>query len=245
MESKAKKTAKKLVIIDDNDDDLKMLSNFLIPRGYEVVTTKTVEEARQTVKFVKPALIILDWELPGIKGIEALEEIQKAAPDSYILMLTIHRDMESKIKAFKAGVDDYLMKPCELEELEIRIENILQRQSSEPTETLQLEDIKLERGPHRVSKDGKMLELSVKEYSLLEYFMLNTNKVITRNMILQHIWGEAAETFTNIVDVYINYLRKKIDTPLHTSYIKTIRGAGYMMRDRAAEKRPEQSKKAA
>ena len=222
----------KVLIVDDNQEDITMVRDFLSTKGYEVLEARSGEHALLKMKQLKPDIIILDWLLPGAQGIDICKEIKTDNPNLPVLMLSVHKSAEHKVKAFHYGCDDYISKPCELEELEIRIQNLLRRNSIVTTKKIfKLGDIEIDILAHRVTKSGQFVDLTVKEYCLLEFLLINAGKVITRNMILEQVWGADTETFTNIVDVYINYLRKKIDPSKGETYIKTIRGIGYMMED--------------
>lgn len=245
MEKTSPKSNPKILVIDDNQDDLRLIKDFLTPRGYEVHELNAAQEVMAKVRQLSPKIVILDWVFPGKEGVNICREIKHTYPEILVFMLTVHKDTEYKVKAFNAGCDDYLTKPCELEELEIRIENLLRRGAEQSAQILKHGDVALDRTAHRVTKNGKVVDLTVKEYTLLEFFMMNPNKIVTRNMILNHIWGENTETFTNIVDVYINYLRKKLDSALQPSIIKTVRGAGYMMEEKAKVQHEEVLEKAA
>ena len=222
----------KVLIVDDNQEDITMVRDFLSTKGYEVLEARSGEHALLKMKQLKPDIIILDWLLPGAQGIDICKEIKTDNPNLPVLMLSVHKSAEHKVKAFHYGCDDYISKPCELEELEIRIQNLLRRNSIVTTKKIfKLGDIEIDILAHRVTKSGQFVDLTVKEYCLLEFLLINAGKVITRNMILEQVWGADTESFTNIVDVYINYLRKKIDPSKGETYIKTIRGIGYMMED--------------
>ena len=222
----------KVLVVDDNQEDINMVRDFLSTKGYEILEARSGEQALLKVKQMKPDLVVLDWLLPGMQGVDICKEIKTTTPNMPVLMLSVHKSAEHKVKAFHHGCDDYVSKPCELEELEIRIQNLLKRSSVITTKKMfKLGDIEVDVLAHRVTKAGQFVDLTVKEYCLLEFLMINSGKVVTRNMILEQVWGADSETFTNIVDVYVNYLRKKVDPPKGDTYIKTIRGIGYMMED--------------
>ncbi len=221
----------KIMIVDDNPNDMQMLREFLIPKGYQVIEAISGEEALEKIRFMKPDVVVLDWVLPGKQGVDVCKEIKTFHPDVPVLMLSVNKDSEYKVKAFQFGCDDYLAKPCELEELEIRLKNLCRRHhpESKSDKVFQLGNIHVDFSAHRVTKRGNSIDLTVKEYCLLEFLIKNINKVVTRTMILETVWGTDTETFTNIVDVYVNYLRRKIDDSGEESLIKTIRGIGYMV----------------
>lgn len=207
--------------------DIALVRDFLTPQGYEVGEAFNGEEALQKIRNSKPDIVILDWVLPGLQGIDVCREIKTNLKDIFIIILSQHKEAEYKVKAFRAGCDDYLTKPCELQELEIRIKNLLNKSSFSLIQgnSFQYEDIHVDFSFRKVTRLGKVVNLNDKEYHLLEYLLRNVNKVVTRSMILEEVWGSDAETFTNIVDIYINYLRRK----LNGSLIKTIQGIGYIV----------------
>lgn len=221
----------KILIVEDDAEDIHLLKNFLVPKGYEVFESFNGEEALNKIKNSHPDIVILDWVLPGMPGIDVCREIRINFPNIYVIMLSQHKESEYKIKAFRTGSDDYLTKPCELQELEIRIKNLINK----PTisfigeKVMQFKNIIVDFSKKKVTRSGRQVELNDKEYSLLAYLLRNANKIITRNMILEEIWGSDTETFMNIVDIYINYLRKKLDEADQESFIKTVHGIGYML----------------
>lgn len=228
----------KVLVVDDNQEDINLVRDFLSTKGYDVLEARSGEQALLKAKQMKPDIVILDWLLPGMQGIDICKEIKTHTPNTPVLMLSVHKSAEHKVKAFHHGCDDYISKPCELEELEIRLQNLLKRSSVITTKRIfKLGDIEIDVSAHRVTQAGQFIDLTVKEYCLLEFLIINAGKVVTRNMILEQVWGADTETFTNIVDVYVNYLRKKVDPPKGGTYIKTIRGIGYMMEDPHAKQK--------
>ena len=149
------------------------------------------------------------------------------------MVISEHDNFEDKRRAMDVSCDEFMTKPYELDELNRHIQRLIQKSASHhPSGKLIYGDLILDQEAHRVSLSGRPIEVSLTEYSLLEYLMTNMNKVLTRKMILEHVWGATStDTFANIVDVYINYLRKKIDKPGHRSFIKTVRGFGYMIEE--------------
>ena len=223
----------KVLLIDDKMEDLKLVERDLKPKGYQVVTAKNGYEGVYQFDKEKPDIVVVDFNMPGISGSDVCKSLKKKNPAIPIILLTIHSNIQNKKEAFQAGCDDYLTKPCETEELMVRMENLLRRAPKKgEQDKLSYGYLALDRKAHRVTKNGKPIELSLTEYTLLEYLLENVDQVLSRKMILEHVWGtNNPETFTNIVDVYINYLRKKVDDPGQRSLIKTIRGFGYMLED--------------
>lgn len=179
-------------------------------------------------------LIILDIKLPLMDGFEICNAIRKINHQVPILMLTALGSLEDKVKGFDYGADDYLLKPFEFEELLVRIRALLkrsiQRTTKEPEAIIQIADLIIDRNAKTATRSGKKVDLTAKEYALLEYLALNEGKVISRLELTEKIWGIDFDTGTNVVDVYINFLRKKIDTGFPSRLIHTRVGLGYMLK---------------
>lgn len=229
-----KKTEKqdlRILIVDDSPEDRNLVKNFFKPKGYEILEAEAGKKGIFQTNHQSPDVVILDYVLPDMDGVSVCAEIKKQKPEIPILMFSIQKDMKHKLAAFQMGADDYVVKPCELEELEIRIQNLVTKARKLYRKVLKLGNIELHPDSHKVTVDGREVELTVKEFQLLEYLMNHAGTAVTRSMILSHVWKESSETFTNIVDVYVTYLRKKIDTDPNKSYIKTVRGIGYMIEE--------------
>ncbi|MCK5915431.1 MAG: heavy metal response regulator transcription factor [Deltaproteobacteria bacterium] len=176
-------------------------------------------------------LILLDVMLPGKDGVEILENLRSHKIDVPIIMLTAKDMVVDKLKGFEAGCDDYIPKPFSFEELLARVRAVLRRHSSAGTNVLNFADLTLDLISHKVIRGGKEIELTAKEYSLMEYLMRNPNRVLTRTMITQHVWDYNFDSFTNVIDVYVNYLRNKVDRGFPQKLIHTVRGVGYILKE--------------
>jgi heavy metal response regulator len=176
-------------------------------------------------------LIILDWMLPEMDGLEVLQKLRQSGVDTPILLLTAKDSVEDKVAGLNEGADDYLTKPFAFSELLARVRVLLRRGQKETKTTLTLGDLTLDLVSHKVKRGDEDIELTSKEYSLLEYFMRNPGKVLTRTMIAEHVWDYNFDTFTNVIDVYINHLRKKIDKNFSKKLLHTMRGVGYVMKE--------------
>jgi DNA-binding response OmpR family regulator len=174
-------------------------------------------------------LMILDLMLPGVTGTEILKTVRKSNSDVPILILTAADATSDKIQNFEAGADDYLTKPFAFAELLVRVKALLRRGSMPRDSKLQVADLELDRLSRQVKRAGKKIELTSKEYGLLEYLMMGAGRVLSRSMIIEHVWDQSFQGLTNIVDVYIRHLREKIDDPYDHKLLKTIRGAGYCL----------------
>jgi len=172
-------------------------------------------------------LVILDLNLPGMDGLEVLKRIRVTRPSVPVLILSSRTKVEDRVKGLDLGADDYLPKPFAFAELAARTRCLLRR-SSNPVETsLRIADLELSRVERRVNRNGQTIDLSPKEFSLLEYLMRNSGRTVTRAMIIEHVWNLSFDTMTNVVDVYVSYLRRKIDDGRDHKLINTIRGVGY------------------
>ncbi len=176
-------------------------------------------------------LIILDIMLPGKDGISICKELRNKKIDAPILMLTAKDKIGDKVMGLDSGADDYLAKPFSFEEFLARVRALLRRQKIEKTTTLKVADLELDQLTHKVKRQDKEIPLTSKEYALLEYLMFHANQVVTRTMLSEHVWHEDFDSFTNVIDVYVNYLRNKIDKGFKKRLIHTIRGIGYILKE--------------
>lgn len=176
-------------------------------------------------------LIILDVMLPGTDGISICRELRKKNIEVPILMLTAKDDVRDKIFGLDSGADDYLTKPFAFDEFLARVRVLLRRQRVNKTTTLKVADLEMDQLTHKVTRGGKEIELTATEYSLLEYLMLNANQVVTRTMISEHVWDQDFDSFSNVINVYVNYVRKKVDTGFSKKLIQSVRGTGYILKD--------------
>jgi len=175
-------------------------------------------------------LVILDLMLPGLSGLELLKALRKKQITVPVLILTARSQLDQKVMGLDAGADDYLTKPFAIEELLARVRALLRRGFGEAAGVLQVDDLMLNPATREVTRGGKRIELTSKEYALLEYLMRNAGRVLTRPMIAEHVWNLDFDTFTNVIDVYVNYLRNKIDRGRDRKLIHTMRGSGYVLR---------------
>jgi DNA-binding response OmpR family regulator len=174
-------------------------------------------------------LLILDIMLPQRDGMSVLTEVRRHHLDTPVLMLTAKDEVEDRVAGLNAGCDDYLPKPFAFAELLARTRALLRRRAGEKSVMLRAGDLVLDPIAHRVTRDGRLIELTSREYSLLQYFLQHPNQVLTRTMIAEQVWGYDFDNFSNVVDVYVNYLRNKIDRGFEPKLIQTIRGVGYLL----------------
>lgn len=176
-------------------------------------------------------LIILDLMLPGLDGAEILQRVRRKNQHVPILILTARDATADKVKNFEAGADDYLTKPFAFAELLVRVKALLRRGPVNRSSVVRVGDLELDRLSQQVRRAGKRIELTSKEYSLLEYLATNPGRVFSRTMIIEHVWDQSFEGLTNIVDVYVRHLRSKVDDPFPMKLIRTVRGVGYSLSD--------------
>ena len=216
-------------------EDEKKVSSF-IKRGLEEekYTVDTAGDGEEGLKLAlgKPYdLIVLDWMLPRKDGLAVVREMREQKTMTPVLMLTAKDSLEDIIAGLDSGSDDYLTKPFAFAELLARVRALLRRSEMDKGAELRFGDLRLDPVSHKVWRKEKEIDLTAKEYGLLEYFMRNANQVLTRTMIADHVWDYTFDTFTNIIDVYVNYLRKKIDRDADKKLIHTVRGVGYIFKE--------------
>ncbi len=223
--------AVKLLIIEDERQIARFLELELSHEGYQVDLGSDGREGLEKVKQNHYDLILLDIMLPGLSGMEVCRRIRHFSSIP-IVMLTAKDDIENKVMGLDIGADDYITKPFSIEELLARLRVALRHQTkdSSPKE-LYFKDLVMDQIRHQVTRNGKNLELTKKEYDLLEYLIVNQGIVLTRENILEKVWGYDYYGGTNVVDVYIKYLRDKVDGPFEDKLIYTIRGVGYIMKE--------------
>ena len=219
----------RLLIVEDEKKLLNILTLSLKASGLTVDGVGTAEDAMERVKAVPYDLMILDLGLPDSSGTNLLRRLREQHHNLLVLILTARGDIDSKVENFEAGADDYLTKPFALAELTIRVQALLRRGPAIEETMLKLGDLELNRLTRQVRRAGKRIDLSVKEYSLLEYLFLNAGRTVTRSMLVEKIWDQSFEGLTNVVDVYIGHLRQKIDEGHEPKLIRTIRGLGYAL----------------
>jgi len=176
-------------------------------------------------------LVILDLMLPGLSGSEILQKIRVRNQLVPIIILTACDGMTDKVKNFEAGADDYLTKPFAFAELLLRVKALLRRGPVNRSSVLRVADLEIDRLSQNVRRGGRKIELTSKEYGLLEYLATNPGRVFSRTMIIEHVWDQSFQGLTNIVDVYVRHLREKIDDPFPLKLLRTVRGVGYSLSD--------------
>ncbi|HHY99739.1 MAG TPA: response regulator transcription factor [Sedimentibacter sp.] len=223
---------KKILIVEDEQKIARFLELELKYEGYDVEIAMDGREGFEKGKDPDIDLIILDLMLPGLSGIEVCRRLRQTS-DVPIIMLTAKDDISDKVMGLDIGADDYMTKPFAVEELLARIRVLLKRKYNRGNDKdiLEIGKLKLCKDNFRVEYDGESIELTKKEFELLEYLMRNKNIVLSREKILDNVWGYDYYGDTNIIDVYIRYLRSKIDQKYNVNLIETVRGVGYIIRD--------------
>jgi two-component system copper resistance phosphate regulon response regulator CusR len=217
----------RLLIVEDEKKLADSVALGLRAERFAVDIAYDGETGRQLASSCDYDLLILDLMLPGVLGSEVLKGIRQKNSQMPILILTASGGTAEKVRQFEAGADDYLTKPFAFAELLVRVKALLRRGSTNRSNELRIGDLRLDRLTQKVSRAGEKIDLTSKEYSLLEYLMANPGRVLSRTMIIEHVWDESFEGLTNIVDVYVRHLRQKIDDPFPRKLLKTMRGAGY------------------
>ena len=220
----------RILIVEDEKKVAGFIKKGLEEETYAVDVAYDGEEGFHLAAMNQYDMIILDLMLPKMDGLEVLTRLRDKKVSTPILLLTAKDAVDDKVTGLNKGADDYLTKPFAFSELLARIRSLLRRGQVETQTELKVGDLVLDMVSHKVSRDGEEIELTGKEYSLLEYFMRNEGKVLTRTMIAEHVWDYNFDTFTNVIDVYVNHLRKKIDKKYPAKLLHTLRGVGYVMR---------------
>lgn len=223
----------RLLVVEDEKKLAEFVARGLRAEGLAVDVTHDGLSGWEMLTHVPYDLIILDLMLPGLNGTELLRKLRRSGSKAGVLVLTARDATREKVEHFEAGADDYLTKPFAFAELLVRVKALLRRPPAQATHELRVGDLELNRLTREVRRNGKPIELTSKEYALLEYLAANAGRVLSRTMIVEHVWDESFESLTNIVDVYVRHLRAKVDDPFPTRLIQTIRGAGYCLTDGA------------
>jgi heavy metal response regulator len=219
----------RILIVEDEKKVANFIKQGFEEEGYAVDWAADGQEGLLLALDGVHDLIILDLNLPKMDGLKVLQELRKARVKAPVLLLTIRAMIEDKVLGLDTGADDYLTKPFSFQELLARARALLRRRlETEPT-LLRVADLTLDPARRLVRRGAEKIELSTKEFALLDYFMRNPGRVLTRTMIAEHVWDYDFDTATNIIDVYVNFLRKKIDTDREPKLIHTVRGVGYVM----------------
>jgi DNA-binding response OmpR family regulator len=225
----------RVLVVEDEKKVARALEEGLCAEGHVVTVASTGEEGFYLGVAEPYDLILLDLMLPGRDGIEILKTLRQRRIATPVLILTARDAVEDRVLGLDSGADDYLVKPFSFAELLARIRAIERRGRSDPGTRLAVADLELDRVAHRVTRGGQALELTPKEFEMLEYLLLNQGQVVSRQMLAREVWGEAtrATPLDNVIDVHVTRLRKKVDHPFGRRLIHTLRGVGFMLREEA------------
>ncbi|NMC52630.1 MAG: response regulator transcription factor [Chloroflexi bacterium] len=220
----------RILIIEDDEAIVKVLQRGLTYEGYEASAALDGESGLVMARANPPDLVVLDWMLPGMDGLEVCEKLREAGSVP-ILMLTAKDTVDDRVKGLDAGADDYMVKPFELEEFLARVRALLRRTQQERATVLTFEDLSLDTSTRQASRENRVISLTAKEYDLLELFLRHPRQVLTREVIFDRVWGYDFGGESNVLDVYIRYLRQKLESSGEARLIHTVRGVGYVMRE--------------
>ncbi|HEY0341071.1 MAG TPA: response regulator transcription factor [Steroidobacteraceae bacterium] len=216
-----------VLVVEDEVRMAMIIARGLKAEGYAVTTAHSARAGLELAGTDRCDLIVLDLLLPDSSGTDLLRQLRQQRRNVPVLVVTARSELEVKAENFEAGADDYLTKPFAFAELVMRVKALLRRAPLPVSDTLRIADLELDRLGRRVYRAGRRVELSPKEFGLLEYLLLNPNRVLSRSMIMDRVWDQSFEGLTNIVDVYIRQLRRKIDDTFEPKLIRTVRGIGY------------------
>ncbi len=220
-----------VLVVDDDQRIASAIRRALIYEGYQVEVARDGPVALTHVRERPPDLMILDVMLPGLDGMEVARRLQAGGGEFPILMLTAKDGTSDRVRGLDSGADDYLVKPFAYEELLARVRALLRRRAPRRQRSIRYADISMDLGAHEVKRDGRLIALTAKEFDLLELFVRNPRQVLTRERIMDAVWGFDFGATSNVVDVYVGYLRQKLEDGGAPRVIQTLRGVGYVLRE--------------
>ena len=221
----------RILVVEDEEKVASFIRKGLEEERYAVDLAPDGEEGLALAQVNPYDLIVLDLMLPKLDGFKVLGRLREEGVHTPVLVLTARDRLDDKVRGLDLGADDYLTKPFAFSELLARMRALLRRGKPTRSPTLTVADLTLDPASRRVTRAGQTIELTAKEYALLEYFLRHAGQVLTRTMISEHVWDQSFDSYTNVIDVYVNYLRKKIDQGFHPKLIHTVRGVGYVLRE--------------
>lgn len=219
-----------ILVVDDDPRIRSVVRRGLAYEGYRVIEAATGEEALEKARESQPDLVVLDIKLPGIDGFEVTRRLRAARDGVAVLLLTARDEVADRVEGLETGADDYLVKPFSFEELLARVRALLRRRAEPSGELLHFADLELDVDAHEARRGGRPIELTTTEYSLLLLFMRNPRRVLTRDRIMEHVWSYDFEGESNILEVYVRYLRRKLEANGEPRLIHTMRGTGYVLK---------------
>lgn len=220
----------RILVVEDEQKVASFIKKGLEEEGYAVDVAADGEEGLALGLARVHDLIILDIRLPKMDGLRVLQALRQDHVTAPVLLLTVRATIEDKVLGLDAGADDYLTKPFAFQELVARVRALLRRRAEAEPTVLRIDDLRLDPARRTVTRGGEKIDLTPREFALLDYFMRNPGRVLTRTMIAEHVWDYSFDTSTNVIDVYVNYLRKKIDSGREPKLLHTMRGVGYVLK---------------
>ena len=221
----------RILVVEDEKKVASFISRGLEAASYSVDVEHDGAAALKRLLIPEYDLVILDVMLPKLDGLSLMKEIRQRQIDIPVLMLTARVTVADKVMGLDLGADDYLTKPFAFEELLARVRALLRRGTAAAPAILAIADLRVDPATHEVTRGNRRIELTAKEYALLEFLLRRREQVLSRAVIAQHVWGVSYDTFTNVIDVYVNYLRKKIDSGFEPKLIHSVRGVGYVLKE--------------
>jgi two-component system copper resistance phosphate regulon response regulator CusR len=230
----------KVLLIEDDRRLLAATAALLAKAGYGVDQAASVQAAEEHVSINQYDCIVLDLNLPDGTGLALCHQLRSRGNITPIIIVTARDGLEDRLQGLELGADDYLMKPVDGRELVARIKALIRRSSKEPLPILVVADLSVDTQAQLVVRAGRLVTLPSKEFAILEYLARHSHQVVTRTMLMEHVWGSEFESFSNVIDVYIRNLRRKVDIPGSVPLIHTVRGSGYVLSDqrRGSVKKP-------
>lgn len=220
-----------ILLVEDEEKLAKFVQLELSYEGYEVTVAHDGLSGLMAARDQTPDLIILDWMMPGLSGVEVCRRLRQTGTQTPIILLTAKDEVRDRVEGLDAGADDYVVKPFSIEELLARVRAHLRRSEPQEADMLVFDNLTLNRKTRQVTRGQREIELTAKEFDLLEYLMTNPKQVLTRDRILEEVWGYDFMGDSNIIEVYIRYLRLKLEAEGEKRLIQTVRGVGYVLRD--------------
>lgn len=221
----------RILMVEDEEKLAQFVQMELTYEGYEVSVAHDGLSGLMAARDQAPDLIILDWMMPGLTGVEVCRRLRQTGSQVPVILLTAKDEISDRVAGLDAGADDYVVKPFSLEELLARVRAHLRRNEPQDAEMLVFADLTLDRKSRQVSRGQRPIELTAKEFDLLDYLMTNPRQVLTRDRILEEVWGYDFMGDSNIIEVYVRYLRLKLEAEGESRLIQTVRGVGYVLRD--------------
>ena len=221
----------KILLVEDEEKLAKFIEMELGYEGYEVTVANDGLSGLMAARDSEPDLVLLDWMMPGLSGVEVCRRLRSTGFKEPVILLTAKDDVSDRVAGLDAGADDYIVKPFSIEELLARVRAHLRRNQPQEVDTLQFQDLTLNRKTREVKRGGRSIELTAKEFDLLEYLISHPRQVLTRDRILEEVWGYDFMGDSNIIEVYIRYLRLKLEAESEKRLIQTVRGVGYVLKD--------------